>query len=53
MVTTHSFEEAERLADHVVIVHRGSVVAQGSLAEVSGARGLEDTYFALTREGAR
>ena len=53
VVTTHSFEEAERLADHIVIVHRGSVVAQGSPAEVSGTRGLEDTYFALTREGAR
>jgi ABC-2 type transport system ATP-binding protein len=53
VVTTHSFEEAERLADHVVIVHRGAVVAEGSVAEVSGARGLEDTYFALTREGAR
>jgi ABC-2 type transport system ATP-binding protein len=53
VVTTHSFEEAERLADHIVIVHRGSFVAQGSLAEVSGTRGLEDTYFALTREGAR
>ena len=39
VVTTHSFEEAERLADHIVIVHRGSVVAEGSLAEVSGARG--------------
>jgi ABC-2 type transport system ATP-binding protein len=53
VVTTHSFQEAERLADHIVIVHRGCVVAQGSLAEVSGSRGLEDTYFALTREGAR
>ena len=50
VLTTHSFEEAERLADHVVIVHRGAVVAEGSLAEVSGARGLEDPYFALTRE---
>ena len=31
VVTTHSFEEAERLADHLVIVDAGRVVAQGSL----------------------
>ena len=51
VVTTHSFEEAERLADRVVIVARGQVVADGSLAEVAGDRGLERSYFALTDAG--
>jgi ABC-2 type transport system ATP-binding protein len=52
IVTTHSFEEAERLADHIVIVHRGRVAARGSLAELTGERSLEDVYFSLTRESS-
>ncbi len=52
VVTTHSFEEAERLADHVVVVAAGTVAAEGSVDEVAGADGnhrLEDAYFSLTR----
>ena len=52
VVTTHSFEEAERLADHVVIMARGRVVADGSLDQVRAGRTLEETFFALTTEGA-
>lgn len=48
LVTTHSFEEADRLADHVVIVTSGHAVAEGSVAEVSGEGTLEDAYFSLT-----
>jgi len=49
VVTTHSFEEADRLADRVIIVAAGSVATEGTVAEVSGSVGLEDTYFSLTR----
>ena len=52
VVTTHSFEEAERLADRVVILHRGRVAADGTPAQVAGPDGLESRYFALTRERA-
>ena len=52
IVTTHSFEEAQRLADHIVIVNRGRVVGQGGIAELTGQRSLEDVYFSLTREAA-
>ena len=52
VVTTHSFEEAERLADHLVIMSAGRTVAQGALHDVVGARSLEDVYFSLTRKGA-
>jgi ABC-2 type transport system ATP-binding protein len=52
IVTTHSFEEAERLADHIVIVNRGRVAAQGSIAELTGESSLEDVYFSLTRESS-
>jgi ABC-2 type transport system ATP-binding protein len=39
LVTTHDLDEAQRLADHVVIMDRGAVVADGSPAELmtSGA----------------
>ena len=52
-MTTHSFEEAERLADQVVIMAAGRVVADGTLDEVRGGRSLEDVYFALTTGAAR
>ncbi len=53
VVTTHSFEEAERLADHVVVIAHGRVVADGTLADVAGEQGLERVYFALTDGAAR
>ncbi|HEU4330775.1 MAG TPA: ABC transporter ATP-binding protein [Lapillicoccus sp.] len=52
VVTTHSFEEAERLADHLVIVSDGRTVAEGTPAEVVGPASLEQVYFALTRRAA-
>jgi ABC-2 type transport system ATP-binding protein len=52
VVTTHSFEEAERLADHLVILNAGRTVAEGTPAAVTAGRSLEDVYFSLTRKGA-
>ncbi|MFI6503442.1 ABC transporter ATP-binding protein [Nonomuraea typhae] len=37
VLTTHHMEEAERLSDHVVIIDRGRVVAEGSPAALTGA----------------
>jgi ABC-2 type transport system ATP-binding protein len=48
VLTTHSFEEAERIADRVVILASGRVVADGTVEEVRGPGTLEDRYFALT-----
>lgn len=53
VLTTHSFEEAERLADDLVVVAAGRAVATGTVAEVAGEHGLEDAYFSLTRQDAR
>lgn len=52
VVTTHSFEEAEQIADYLVIVSQGRTVAQGTPAEVVGTSSLEQVYFQLTRTGA-
>jgi ABC-2 type transport system ATP-binding protein len=39
ILTTHYLEEAERLADHVVIVDHGAVITQGTPAELTGSQG--------------
>lgn len=42
LLTTHELEEAERVADRIVIIERGRVVASGTLSELtrSGSAGL-------------
>ena len=48
LLTTHDMEEAELLCDHVAILHRGRVQAEGTLAELraaSGATRLEDIFI--------
>lgn len=39
LITTHELEEAERVADRIVIVDRGRIVAEGTLAELTSAAG--------------
>jgi ABC-2 type transport system ATP-binding protein len=39
ILTTHFMEEAERLADHVVIIDHGQCVADGTPAELTGTAG--------------
>jgi ABC-2 type transport system ATP-binding protein len=36
LITTHELTEAERMADRLVIMHRGRVLVQGSLEELAG-----------------
>ena len=37
LLTTHELEEAERVADKIVIIERGRVVASGTLSELTGS----------------
>ena len=42
VLTTHYMEEAERLADEVIIVDRGVVIARGSPASIIASLGVEN-----------
>ncbi|CCH79741.1 ABC-type multidrug transport system ATPase componen [Nostocoides japonicum T1-X7] len=53
VVTTHSFEEAERVADRVVIIAGGRVAAAGATAELTSGGSLEELYFSLTGRHTR
>lgn len=48
VVTTHSFAEAERLADRIVVISEGKVVAEGTPDTIVDGD-LEHTYFELTK----
>lgn len=50
VVTTHSFEEAERIANRIVILHRGRVVADSPATTLAAEGPLEERYFALTED---
>lgn len=49
-LSTHILEIAERMADRVVIIDKGAIIASGTVAELRhGSSGtLEDTFLALT-----
>jgi sodium transport system ATP-binding protein len=50
LFTSHQMAEVGTLCDRLVIIGRGRVIAQGSLAEViahAGAKSLEDAFVAL------
>jgi ABC-2 type transport system ATP-binding protein len=51
LLTTHLMEEAEALADEVVIVDQGRVVAQGSPAELTTASGEQQELRFRARPG--
>ena len=48
VLTTHELDEVERLADHIVIVDHGRVVADGTLASLTSS---DDTMTFVTAPG--
>ncbi|CAN5902665.1 hypothetical protein BH24DEI2_BH24DEI2_18100 [soil metagenome] len=58
LLTTHSMEVAAEVADRVLLVHRGSVAAAGTLDELRAQIGdthadLEAIFFQITEESAQ
>src|SRR5919201_6026756 len=54
-ITSHVLEVVERLCDQVGVIHRGRLIAQGTLpgviSAVPDARTLTDAFVALVGEG--
>jgi ABC-2 type transport system ATP-binding protein len=54
LVSSHILAEVAHTVDSVVILDRGRLVTQSSLADLTiGAQDLEDAFFRLTKEAAR
>jgi ABC-2 type transport system ATP-binding protein len=51
LLTTHELAEAEKLADRMVVVHRGRVLAQGTPAELAAAGGARPEVRFTSRPG--
>ncbi|MCB1248458.1 MAG: ABC transporter ATP-binding protein [Acidimicrobiales bacterium] len=49
LVTTHDLDEAERLADRVLIIDRGRLVASGTPAELMAQTGTDEIRFGAPR----
>ena len=50
LFSTHILWEAEKLADKIGIIHKGDLVAEGSLSELqsrTGKKDIEDIFFSL------
>jgi ABC-2 type transport system ATP-binding protein len=55
-LTTHYLEEAERVADRIAVIDHGSIIAQGSPAEIkqqADSDTLEGAFLALTGSSIR
>ncbi len=52
VLSTHILAEVKAVCEKVLIIHRGKIVADDSLAALSGEQptGLEDTFIRLTQE---
>ena len=44
-LTTHYMEEAEHLADHIAVIHKGKIIAEGSLQELISRYGEKTTLY--------
>ncbi|WIN00776.1 ABC transporter ATP-binding protein [Actinoplanes oblitus] len=47
VLSTHSMLLVEQMCDDVTVIHRGRVVAAGTVAEVAGEAGLEERFVEL------
>jgi ABC-2 type transport system ATP-binding protein len=52
LLSTHQMAEAEKLAEEIVLIHRGRVVLDGSLAEVRASSGKNAVHLDFEGDGA-
>jgi sodium transport system ATP-binding protein len=49
ILSTHLMDEVERLCDQVAIIHRGTILATGSPAELAQTHGVDDLESAFVK----
>jgi len=52
LLSTHMMGEAERMADEIVLIHRGKVVLEGALEEVRASFGRNTLHLEFDGDGA-
>lgn len=52
LLSTHMMGEAERMADEIILIHRGKVVLEGSLDHVKGSFGRNTLHIDFEGDGA-
>ena len=52
LISTHILQEVEAVADHVVIIHEGRIVFDGTPGEMADGGGLEAAFHRLTQGAA-
>jgi ABC-2 type transport system ATP-binding protein len=52
LLSTHMMAEAERMADEIILIHRGRVVLDGSIDEVRGSFGKNTVHVEYEGDGA-
>jgi ABC-2 type transport system ATP-binding protein len=53
LLSSHLLHEVEQVADRLVLIGRGRVLTQGTVAELGQGRGLEQTFLDLTANADR
>jgi ABC-2 type transport system ATP-binding protein len=52
LLSTHMMAEAERMADEIILIHRGKVVLEGGLEQVRGSFGKNTLHVEFDGDGA-
>ena len=52
LVSTHILQEVDAVADRVLLIHRGALVFDGTMADVRAQGTMEELFHTLTRDGA-
>ena len=50
-ISTHILQEVEAIADHVLFIHNGRLVFEGTADELKEGGSLEEPFYRLTQNG--
>ena len=53
LLSTHILQEVEAVADHVILIHEGRIVFDGTPGEMAAGRSLAEAFYRLTGRNGR